>query len=83
MGCDSVDHADLPALGAEAVVGVVAVAGSHNQGVAHMFLTAHQVAQAVVAVQVHGAVIALGLRDAVNLPIAVSHPPRNSEISWV
>ena len=23
-----------------------------------------------------------GLRDAVNLPVAVSHPPRNPKISW-
>jgi hypothetical protein len=46
------------------------VVGSQNQGVAHMFLTAHQVAQPVVAVQIHGAVAAVGLRDTVQLPIA-------------
>ena len=53
MGCDSVDHADLPALGAEAVVVVVAVVGSQNQGVVCELFAANQIAQAVVAVQIH------------------------------
>lgn len=76
MGCDSVDHADLPALGAEAVVGIVAVVSPQDQGIVCKLLTAHQIAQTVVAVQIHGAVAAIGLRDAVNLPVAVSYPPQ-------
>ena len=55
MGCDSVDHADLPSLGAEPVVSIVAVVSPQDQGIVCKLLTAHQIAQTVVAVQIHGA----------------------------
>ena len=41
-----------------------------DQGIVCKLLTAHQIAQTVVAVQIHGAVAAIGLRDAVNLSVA-------------
>ena len=37
-------------LGAEAVVGVVAVVSPQNQGLVYELLTAHQIAQTVIAV---------------------------------
>ena len=61
---------DMLSLGAEAVVGIVAVVSPQNRGIVCKLLTAHQVAQAVVAVQVHGADTVPGLRNAVELPVA-------------
>lgn len=48
----------------------VAVVSPQDQGIVYELFTAHQIAQAVVAVQIHGAVVALGFCDAVNLSVA-------------
>ena len=56
VGLGEAVSADLPALGAEAVVVVVAVPGAEHRQAAHKLLAAHQIAQAVVLIQIDGVI---------------------------
>lgn len=69
MQQDVAVSAELPALGAEAVVRVVAVPGAKDCGIVLQLFAAHQIAQGVVLIEVDGAVSAPGFRDAVELTV--------------
>jgi len=61
------------------------VPGAEHRQAAHKLLAAHQIAQAVVLIQIVGNVFAPGLPDAVQLPIAgVGHGVADSAqgLSW-
>ena len=57
-------------MGAEPVVTVVAAVGPQNRGAAHKLLTAHQIAQGVVLMQVHVGNTVHAFRNAVKLTVA-------------